>query len=38
MNWDQVKKILALIVAYFKDVFEFFYKKDDVAADETTGE
>ena len=24
MNWDQVKKILALVVAYFKDVFKFF--------------
>lgn len=24
MNWDQIKKILALVVAYFKDVFEFF--------------
>ena len=38
MNWDQIKEILALIVAYFKDVFEFFYKKDDAAADKTTGE
>ena len=24
MNWDQIKKILALVVAYFKDVFEYF--------------
>lgn len=38
MDWSKIKEVLKLIVAYFKDVFEFFYKKDDVAADETTGE
>ena len=24
MNWDQIKEILALVVAYFKDVFKVF--------------
>ena len=38
MDWNKIKEILTLVVAYVKEVFEFFYKKNDAAADETTGE
>ena len=29
MEWSTIKEILVLIVAYFKDVFAFFYPAED---------
>lgn len=31
MDWDKIKEILAVIVAYFKEVFAYWYPAEDEA-------
>lgn len=28
MDWDKIKQVLAVLVDYFKKVFEYFYPQD----------